>query len=111
MGKRRRYHHGDLRREILNASLALISEKGVGALSMRQVASRAGVTHGAPYHHFADRAAILAALAEEGFLILAEALRSALGDIPPSNHRGRFEAIGLTYFGFAVTHPAHFQLM
>lgn len=55
--------HADLRRAVLDASVVLIEEGGIGALSMREVARRAGVTHGAPYHYFPDRSSILAEIA------------------------------------------------
>jgi AcrR family transcriptional regulator len=70
------YHHGDLRRALLDASLALVAEGGIGALSLREVARKAGVSHNAPYHHFKDRGSLLAALAEEGFAELARTCAS-----------------------------------
>lgn len=108
---KRAYHHGDLRRVLLEASVSLIGEGGVGALSMREVARRAGVTHGAPYHHFPDRAAILAAIAEEGFRALARMLRSSIDAIPDSQPRRRFEAAGEAYIRFATANPAQFRVM
>src|SRR5215470_2775019 len=75
--KRAGYHHGDLRRALLEASLALVEESGIGALSLREVARKAGVSHNAPYHHFKDRGSLLAALAEEGFAELAREMAEA----------------------------------
>ena len=100
----------DLRRAVLDASLELIDEGGLPALSMREVARRAKVTHGAPYHHFADRAAVIATLAEEGFLLLGKEMiaameRERVGSI------ARFEACGLAYFRFATQHAAYMRLM
>jgi AcrR family transcriptional regulator len=100
----------DLRRKILDASLALASEGGVGALSMREVARRARVTHGAPYHHFKDRSAILAALAAEGFALLTKEMNAAMKD-QARGSVARFEACGRGYFRFALRHPAHMKLM
>src|ERR1700722_8647089 len=100
----------DLRRALLHASLALLEEGGVAALSMREVARRANVTHGAPYHHFADRGAILAALAEEGFALLAAAMKEEM-DREPVGSIARFEAAGRGYVSFAVEHPGHMRLM
>lgn len=100
----------DLRRRILDASLALAAEKGIGGLSMREVARRAKVTHGAPYHHFKDRGAILAALAEEGFALLTREMLAAMKDHQPGSV-ARFEACGRGYFRFALRHPAHMKLM
>ena len=65
-----RYHHGDLRQALLEASLALIAEEGFAALSLREVARRAGVTHAAPYRHFVDKEALLGPVAEQGFRAL-----------------------------------------
>jgi AcrR family transcriptional regulator len=59
MSKRTSYHHGDLRRALLDASLALVDEAGIGALSLREVARKAGVSHNAPYHHFPDKSSLL----------------------------------------------------
>lgn len=104
------YHHGDLRRAVLDASLALVDEEGVGALSMREVARRAGVSHGAPYHHFPDRAAILAAIAADGFELLGRELlaaRDGAGGAPDA----QFRACGVAYFDFALRHPSHFRVM
>jgi AcrR family transcriptional regulator len=100
----------DLRRAILDASLALIDEGGLNALSLREAARRAKVTHGAPYHHFADRSAILAALAEEGFALLTREMNSAMKK-EPRGSVARFEACGRGYFRFALRHPAHMKMM
>ena len=110
MARKASYHHGDLRRAILDASLSLIEKEGIGALSMREAARRAGATHGAPYHHFADRAAILAALAAEGFELMHGALRAADERARPDPLR-RFRACGDAYFRFAREHTAHFRVM
>ena len=99
----------NLQRAILDASLELISRRGIGALSMREVARRLGVTHGAPYHHFRDRSAILAALTEEGFQRLEQDLRAAAAR--SEDPRERFEALGRAYVAFAVSQTAYFRLM
>jgi AcrR family transcriptional regulator len=108
--REKRYHHGDLRRTLLDASLALIAKEGIGALSLREVARRAEVTHAAPYHHFPDRAALLSAIAEEGFTLLLremQAARAAAKDRPDA----RLAATGAGYLRFALRHPAHFRVM
>lgn len=88
----------------------LIEREGLSALSMREVARRAGVSHQAPYNHFADREAILGALAEEGFTILRDKLLLALNatnaDVP-----ARIRGATRAYVEFAIRHPAHFRLM
>jgi AcrR family transcriptional regulator len=73
----KRYHHGDLRRELIRHALAEITDNGVAALSLRELARRAGVTHGAPAHHFRDKTGLLTAIAIEGFTLLADTLETA----------------------------------
>lgn len=110
MARKPTYHHGDLRRTLLDSSLALLEEKGLAGLSLREVARRAGVTHQAPYHHFADRAAILAALADEGFALLLASMQAE----QEKAHRApgaQLAAAGRGYVNFALAHPAHFRLM
>jgi AcrR family transcriptional regulator len=97
----RPYHHGDLRRAILGAALDVIAANGPSALSLRDLARRAGVSHAAPAHHFKDRAGLLTAIAAEGFGLLASTLREA----------GDLKEAGVRYVRFAREHPAHFQVM
>ncbi len=104
------YHHGDLRRALLAAARQLVAERGVENFTLRQVARLAGVSHAAPYHHFADKAALVAALAEESFVELADALRAPLGDAV-GEPLERLQAMGLAYVHFAVSHPAEFRFM
>src|SRR5688572_32508569 len=104
MPARRSYHHGDLRRTLLDASLALVQEQGIQALSLREVARKAGVSHNAPYHHFPDKSSLMAAICQEGFEGLARemaAARAAAGDDP----RARMEACGQSYVRFALSSP------
>ena len=110
MTRKAPYHHGDLRRALLDASLALIEEQGLQGLSLREVARRAGVTHQAPYHHFGDRAALLSALAEEGFALLLASMQAEQARARRSAG-AQLEAAGLGYVKFALAHPAHFRLM
>lgn len=99
----------NLRRSLLDASLALIEADGLEGFSMREVARRAGVSHQAPYHHFTDREAILAAIVAEGFEHLRDRSLAALEGV--SDPAGRFTAIGKAYLDFALNNPAHFKLM
>ena len=108
-GDKASYHHGDLRRALLDASLALIAEEGSSALSLREVARRAGVTHAAPYRHFVDKEALLAAVAEEGHRAMAERMRETMARA--TTPLDRLEACGVAYVLFTVEHPAHFRVM
>src|SRR5260370_31479327 len=76
------YHHGDLRNALIQAGLEMLSESGAAALDLRKVARRAGVSHAAPYRHFADRQALIAAINEEGIHRLAGRIRSTLREAP-----------------------------
>jgi AcrR family transcriptional regulator len=105
---RRSYHHGNLRAALVEAAVAMVQGSGVEALTLRGVARRAGVSPAAPYRHFADKRALLAAVAEEGFRLLASALHEAGGSTEP---RDRFRARGRAYVGFATRHPSHFRVM
>ena len=107
---RRPYHHGDLRRTLLDAALALVEADGLAALSLREVAKRAGVTHGAPYHHFPDRGALMSAIAREGFILLRDALDAAATSAG-ADPMARLAAIGRAYVHFALAHRAHFRVM
>lgn len=103
------YHHGDLRHALLGAAIELVEERGVDGLTLREVARRAGVSHNAPYHHFADRAAMIEALALEGYEML---LAAELGAVDPEAAvLDRIRALGRAYVGFALAHPARFTLM
>lgn len=100
----------DLRQKVLDASLALIEEEGLDRLSMREVARKAGVSHQAPYHHFGDREAILAAIATEGFGMLQQELSRSL-DKHAASQRSALEAVARTYVDFALRHPGYFRVM
>ena len=110
MQQEKPYHHGDLRRALLDAALHLISEKGVAGLTLREVARQAGVSHNAPYHHFADKAALVAAIVDQGFDEFAVALHAAYaaGEGSPLD---KLQEAGVAYIRFAMTHPAQFRLM
>lgn len=99
----------DLRRRILDASLTLIAREGLEAFSMREVARRAGVSHQAPYHHFPDREAIMAAIVAEGFEKLRDQISAA--GAPATDAYDKLTRIGRAYVAFALSHPAHFKLM
>jgi AcrR family transcriptional regulator len=103
------YHHGDLRRALLEAALTLVGERSVDDLSLREVARRTGVTYAAPYHHFADKSALLAAVACQGF----EGLVSELDRVAARRTSLESELLGMAeaYVAFAVAHPSHYRVM
>ena len=101
----------ELRSELLRTSRQLLDESGPGALSMREVARRAGCTHQAPYHYFANREAILAALVHEGFDELADRLASAHEGLESTDLRAILTASGNAYVEFALRHPGVFRVM
>ena len=102
--KKRGYHHGDLEATLVQAAGNLLEKEGVEALSLREVARRAGVSHNAPYRHFPEREALLAALAAEGFEWLGAAQRKAA-------QADGLRAMGEVYVHFALAHPQRFRLM
>ncbi len=102
------YHHGDLRRELLIQAAALLEEIGSDALSIRELARRAGVSPRAPYQHFEDKEALLSALAVDGFAAFGEALAGAEA-IAPSGRE--IEEQVVAYVRFAVAAPGRFRLM
>jgi AcrR family transcriptional regulator len=99
----------DLRERVLRASVELIDEQGLAALSMREVARRAGVSHQAPYHYFADRESILAAVAERGFALLDGAIGKARRDA--TGPTDALERAAIAYLGFALENQAYFRIM
>jgi AcrR family transcriptional regulator len=107
--RRGRYHHGDLQRALLEEALRTIQTQGVEGLTLRAVGKALGVSRTALYRHFADKSALLAAVAREGFRTLRIELQGAW----ETGGRGRkgFAAMGEAYVRFAVAHPAHYRVM
>ena len=107
--RRDHYHHGDLREALLQEALRTIHAQGVEGLTLRAVAKTLGVSRTALYRHFADKTALLAAVAREGFRTLRLELIAAweAGGHP----RKGFEAMGETYVRFALAHPSHYRVM
>lgn len=103
-----RYHHRDLRNALVAAALDALPEVGAVGLSLRDVARRAGVSPGAPYHHFPDKDALLAAVAGECARHLLDALEAAVAEAGEDQRR-RFQLTAVSFIRFAVVHPAHFR--
>ncbi len=106
----RSYHHGDLKNALREAASALIAERGIEAVSLREISQAAGVSHTAAYRHYADKQALLAALAEEGFRQLAELNRQAIAATPGGPVQ-QLMATGRAYVRFGVQRPHVLQLM
>lgn len=99
------YHHRRLREAVIEAALTEIRAVGAARISMREIARRAGVSHAAPAHHFGDKKGIFTAIATEGFTLLRQLNEPRLSQ-PEALLYG-----GLGYIAFALTHPAHFEVM
>lgn len=103
------YHHGHLREALLATARTLVQESGVEALTLREVARRAGVSTAAPYHHFASKAELVHALTQQSLEDLDRVSREALAGI--TRPREQLSALGVAYVMYAVEHPAEFRLM
>jgi AcrR family transcriptional regulator len=101
-----RYHHGDLRRALLDAARALLEERGPAALNLREIARRVGVSAPSAYHYFVNLDAIAVALAEQGFVELLERL-----DATPAGAPGALAPAGQAYIAFARANPGLYRLM
>ena len=105
-----RYHHGELREALVRTVIAMVAERGdAGQVTLREVARRAGVSHNAPYRHFEDKEALLAAVATEGFHLLSAALRATRANIDDGEER--FVRTGLAYLRFAREHRGYLTVM
>lgn len=106
---RRSYHHGNLRRGLLDEALATIRAEGVDRLTLREIGSRLGVSRTALYRHFADKRALLAAVATEGFRTLRQHLVAVWEE--RGRNREAFESMGRAYVRFAMDNPSHYRVM
>jgi AcrR family transcriptional regulator len=105
----RPYHHGDLQRAIVGAALDVLSESQSTEFSLRELARRAGVSHNAPYKHFADKRELLAAVSAVGFELLAKRMTDATKDL--DGPRERLAAMARAYVCGGVNNPALYRLM
>jgi AcrR family transcriptional regulator len=108
---RRAYHHGDLRAALLDKIGLIIRERGVGVLSIREVARRARVSHAAPAHHFGSKSGLLTAFAVQGYHRLAERIRETIAAAGATTPPDVLAAMGRGYVMFAVENPEHFGVM
>jgi AcrR family transcriptional regulator len=104
------YHHGDLKNALMDTALDQVTKHGAGALSLREVARRTGVSHTASYRHFPSKESLLAAIAEQGFRRLNASTRVAISRFR-EDPVSALQAAGVAYVEFAVAHPEHFTIM
>ena len=107
---RKNYHHGDLKNALIKASIQILSKEGLGGLSLRRVAKKAGVSHTAPYAHFADKQALIAAISTEGYHQLYEQLTAAV-ETNHGNPQNLLVEVGWAYVQFALKDPELFKVM
>ncbi len=107
---KKKYHHGDLRRKLIETALQIISEQGLEKVTMRELGKRLEVSRTAPYRHFSDKSALLCAIAEEGY----KKLSTIIGQINEQNTDDpliRIQNVGVAYVKFALSNPVHYRLM
>ncbi len=109
-GKRKNYHHGDLKNSLVEAGLELLRHQDASGISLRAVAKEIGVSHTAPYRHFKSKHSLLAAISQRGFEILTENTRQAV-DKEPNDARQQLMLSGQAYVDMAVEHPKLLHLM
>jgi AcrR family transcriptional regulator len=105
-----KYHHGDLKKALIEAGIEILSKEGAAGLSLRKVAQRAGVSHSAPYAHFPDKQALVAAISTEGFSQLYEQINSAVASYAGYPKRQLIEGTR-SYAKFAMEHADIFKIM
>lgn len=108
--KAKTYHHGDLKNALIKAGVEILSKEGIGKLSLRKVALKAGVSHTAPYSHFSDKQSLIAAISTEGFQRLSKALDSAI-ESQANNPKKQLIEGAQTYLNFAMENKDIFKIM
>lgn len=105
------YHHGDLKNALIAAGVQLLANEGVEGLSLRKLARDVGVSHNAPYMHFADKEAVLAAIAEQGFRLLGDVIAAGQAETGGAPIERRIALAARSYVNFALAHPSHLSVM
>lgn len=104
------YHHGNLKKALIEAGIQVLAEDGIKGFSLRKVARLAGVSHAAPYAHFADKQELIAAISTEGFRQLNEKMIEAVR-LFPSDPLRKLVELSWVYVSFATSYPAHFKII
>jgi AcrR family transcriptional regulator len=105
----KKYHHGDLKNALIQAGAEILSKEGVGGLSLRKVASRAGVSHAAPYAHFADKQALIAAISTDGHVKIYKKITQVMEQYPDEPLRQLVE-VAWAYVQFGMEEPDHYRV-
>ena len=105
------YHHGNLAEALVAAAIEIIEERGVEQLSMRELAKRVGVSPGAPFRHFKNKAALMTAIAEQAMARFSASVMEAVGEADADDPIAGLEAIGTGYVDWALNNPVHFQIV
>jgi len=108
-GRRRGYHHGNLREALIDAARRLLAEKGSSGFSLKDAAKAAGVSPAAPYRHFRDRAALIEAVSDRGYDLFSKRLQAAAAE--GSDPADAFHRLGAAYLAFAAEEPGYYTAM
>ena len=106
---KKRYHHGNLRAALIEDGLELIEEKGIRALTLREIGKRVGVSRSAAYAHFKDKVALLSAIGDAGFVEFGNRMEAARKSV--EGFAAQMDAMAVAYARFATEHRAHFEVM
>jgi AcrR family transcriptional regulator len=109
--RRSRYHHGNLREALIDATVQLIEEAGVETVSVREAAKRVGVSSGAPFRHFPTKTALLTAVAEQATRLLLDEMTKTLDRCASAAPIERFRALGGAYMRWVTNHPTQFEVV
>lgn len=109
--RRTDYHHGNLRQALIDAAIQLVEEVGPESVSVREAAKRAGVSPGAPFRHFANKTALMTAVAEQAMAHFRAEITKAVSNVASDNPIERFTAIGVAYLRWAFQNPTQFQII
>ena len=111
LSQQKKYHHGDLKQALLDETARILKEEGDSALSLRRLASNLGVSRTAPYNHFANKEALLLAVAEEGFKRFKRAMKAARNNHTGNNGLQYVQTMVQAYLNFAMQNPQYYDLM